>query len=196
MDDRRIARALAGTEGPDAAERARRRWARWRIVLRAIAIVCILAAAVLAGILLRPMPRQAALQYTQGTLRLANWSDDRGRHFVVGLDHETRVYEVDPELAERAGRKLTEIARPGMTARIGYSDHRSPLRGRLIAWDFVVDGQTIYSLADIRARAARQAPPNWLLISTLLAVGVLLWWLTPRRSRSPRHRGRESRANS
>jgi hypothetical protein len=182
MDDRRIARALADMDAPDAAERARRRRARGRIFLRIIAILCLIAGVALAALLLRPLPNQAELQYTQGKIRQAGWSTSRWPRFEIGLHHESRAFAIDQELAERGGRKLSDIAQPGKTARIGYA-------GGARAWDLAIDDKEIYSLADIRARAAAESPPYWFAALTLLAIGAILFFLTPRpRRHSHRHR--------
>jgi hypothetical protein len=181
MDDRRIARALLD-DGVEAEERMRRRRARWRVFFRIIAIVCLISGVALVALLLRPLPTQAELQYTQGTIREARWSGTRWPRFEIALDHESRSFEVDQDLAERGGRNIADITRPGQTARIGYTNARR-------AWDLAINDRTIYSLSDIRARTARQAPPYWLGALTLLAVGVVGWFLTPRpRRRSYRDR--------
>jgi len=185
MDDRRIARAIAGTD-PDAQERARRRHrAAWRIFFRILAILCLIAGVALAALLLRPLPVQAELQYTQGKIRQAGWVGTRWPRYEIALDHESRAFQVDDQLAERTGGRIDDIAHPGKTARIGYT------RGRARAWDLAVDEREIYSLSDIRARAAREAPPWWFAALTLLAAGVIGWFLTPpprRHRRSYRHR--------
>lgn len=194
MDDRRIARALAGTEGPDAAERARRRWARWRVILRTVAVLCVIAGAALAGMLLWPMPRQAELQYTQGQVRDAGWdAAPRRPRFTLSLEHGARVFEIDHQLAERGGRKLADIVKPGATARVGYTSATPLVGNRWHAWDLAVDGRAVYSLGDARARAARRAPPWWFLTSVLLGAGVILWFVTPPQRRAHRHRRRQGK---
>jgi hypothetical protein len=172
MDDRRIARALLDDEA-EAEARARRRRARWRVFFRIIAIISLIGGVALVALLLRPLPNQAELQYTQGTIREARWTGTRWPRFEIALDHESRNFEIDQKLAERAGRNIADNARPGQTARIGYTRARR-------AWDLAIDDRTIYSLADIRVRTARQSPPCWLLALMLLAIGVLGWFLTPR----------------
>jgi hypothetical protein len=193
MDDRRIARALAGAEGTDAEERARRRGARWRVVFRVVGVICFVAGAVLAGLLLRPLPRQAELQYTQGKVRQAGWVGTRWPRFAIALDHETRVFVIDDDLIERGGRELSEVVEPGVTARVGFTGKKSLLGDdqRQRAWDLAVDGRAIYSLADVSERAARSAPPWWLAALSLLAAGVILWFLTPRPRRARGHRRRQ-----
>ena len=173
MDDRRIARALADMKGPDASERARRRRARWRVFFRIVAIVCLIAGVAIVTLLLRPLPNQAELQYTQGIIREAKWTGTRFPRFEIALNHESRRFEIDRDLAERGGRNIGELARPGRTARIGYTNARR-------AWDLAIEDRTIYSLADIRARTAAQSPPYWFVALTLLAIGVVGWFLTPR----------------
>jgi hypothetical protein len=182
MDDRRIARALAGTTGPDAEERAARRRARWRILLRTIAVFCLIAGAALLALLLRPLPAQAELQYTQGQIRQAAWTTTRWPRFEIALNHESRAYVIDTDLAERNGRTLADIAKPGMTARIGYASGPR-------AWDLAIEDREIYSLADIRARTARESRPYWFAAPTLLGLGLVLWLLAPR----PRHRSHRDR---
>ena len=195
MDDRRIARAIAGAE-PDADERARRRRNRWRICFRVIAVICFLAGATLLALLLRPLPRQAELQYTQGTIRKAQWVDARFPRFEVALEQERRSYIVDQELVERVrgGGKVGEVLQVGRTARVGYAPRRSALRdgGRYRAWDLAVDEREIYTLEDARRREAQRAPPLWLASLTLLAAGVIGWFLTPRPRRKRRYRHRSS----
>src|SRR4051812_30498236 len=138
MDDRRIARALAGSDDAIAQERDRRRRARWRVCFRAIAVVCLLVGVALTALLLRPMPSQAELQYTQGKIRTAGWVGTRWPRFQVELDQETRGFQLDPDLAQRSGRDISDIARPGATARIGYASGPR-------AWDLAIDERTIYS---------------------------------------------------
>jgi hypothetical protein len=53
-----IARALAAG-GPDDEERRRRRWQRVRVLLRTLAVLCVIGAIVLAARHLRPLPRPA-----------------------------------------------------------------------------------------------------------------------------------------
>jgi len=189
MDDRRIARAI--TTEPDAEERSRRRRARWRVFFRVIAVICFLAGAVLLALLLRPLPRQAELQYTQGTIRRAQWVGERFPRFEIALEQERRSYIIDQELLERTGGKMSDVLKLGRTARVGYAVKRSPLRdgGRYRAWDLAVDDREIYTLDDLRQREARQAPPYWLGALSLLAVGVTGWFLTPRPRRKRRYRG-------
>ena len=172
MDDRRIARALLDDDAEIHA-RARRRRARWRVFFRIIAIICLICGVALVALLLRPLPNQAELQYTQGTIREARWTGTRWPRFEIALDHESRSFEIDQDLAQRSGRSIADVARPGQSARIGYSNGRR-------AWDLAINDRTIYSLADIRARTARQAPPYWFAALALLAIGVLGWFLTPR----------------
>lgn len=190
MDDRRIARALAEMEGPDQEERTRRRRNRWRIFLRMTGVVSVLAGVVLAGVLLRPLPRHAELQYTQATIRRAGWDNARRPRFTVTLDDRSRVFVIDPQLAERGGRKLADLAQPGAPVRVGYTEGQPLFGGPPPAWDLAIDGRTIYSLADVRARAARAAPPYWLLTSSLLGAGVILWFVTPPQRRA-HHRRRQ-----
>jgi hypothetical protein len=198
MDDRRIARAIAGTE-PDAEQRARRRRNRWRVFFRVIAVICFLAGAALLALLLRPLPRQAELQYTQGTIRKAQWVGERFPRFEIALEQERRSYLVDQELVERVlgrggggGGNVGEMLRVGRTARVGYAPRRSALRdgGRYRAWDLAVDEREIYTLDDARRREAQRAPPLWLASLTLLAAGVIGWFLTPRPRRKHRYRHR------
>jgi hypothetical protein len=191
MDDRRIARALAGTDDELAEERARRRRQRWRVFFRIVAVTCLVLGAALTALLLRPLPTQAELQYTQGTIRQARMINATRSlrfpyyaRFEIILDHEPGKFTIDTEAAARNGRSIADIAKPGATARIGYA---APAGRR--AWDLAVDEREIYSLADIRARAARESPPYWFAAATLLAAGVIGWFLTPRpRRRSYRHR--------
>ena len=183
MDDRRIARALADMDHPDPEERARRRRAAWRVSFRILAVICFIAGVALLALLLRPLPAQAELQYTQGKIRQAGWVGTRWPRYEIALDHESRAFQLDPELTERAGRSITDIAQPGKTARVGYTSGRR-------AWDLAIDERAIYSLADIRARAARDSRPYWFVAAALLAAGAIGWFLTPRprRRRSPRQR--------
>ncbi len=184
MDDRRIARAIAGTE-PDLDARARRRRARWRVFFRLLGVGCFLAGAALVALLLRPLPGQAELQYTQGTIRKAGWAGTRAPRFEIALDQERRVFIVDDALVTRTGRELGDVVKPGRTARVGFAGRGSRQR----AWDLAIDERTIYSLGDVRTRAARQAPPYWLAALSLLAVGVIVWFLTPPPRRRSRHHG-------
>ena len=194
MDDRRIARAITGSE-PDAEERARRRRARWRVLFRVVAVVCFLAGGVLLALLLRPLPRQAELQYTQAPLRKAGWvGGDRFPRFEIGLEQERRTYVVDHELIRRGtgGRDVADVLKVGRTVRIGFTGKRSRFRdgGRHRAWDVAVEERAIYTLDDARRREAGQAPPLWLASLTLLAAGVIGWFVTPRPRRQRRYRTR------
>ena len=173
MDDRRIARALADMDHPDPQQRTRRRRTAWRIFFRIVAIICLIVGVAIVALFLRPLPNQAELQYTQGIIREAKWTGTRFPRFEIALNHESRRFEIDRDLAERGGRNIADLARPGRTARIGYTNARR-------AWDLAIEDRTIYSLADIRARTAAQSPPYWFVALTLLAIGVVGWFLTPR----------------
>lgn len=187
MDDRRIAHALADMDHADAAaERSRRRRARWRIFVRVIAIICLLAGGALLALLLRPLPTQAELQYTQGHIRQARLANAmRSRRFVhyvrfeITLEDDLRSFTIDSDAADRNARTIADIARPGATARIGYTT------GGTRAWDLAIDDKQIYSLSDIRAHAEAESRPFWFLSIALLVAGIVGWVLTPR----PRHHG-------
>src|SRR5688500_16310191 len=109
MDDRRIARAIAGTE-PDVDARARRRRGAWRVFFRLLGVISLLAGAAPVALLLRPLPGPAELQYTQGTIRKAGWSaGTRWPRFEIAIDQESRAFIVDTDLVTRGGRDLNQL---------------------------------------------------------------------------------------
>ena len=179
-EQQRIAIAIALSGGKrDEAEVRRQQRERLRGGFRIVAIACLLVAAILAAwLLLRPLPSQAQLRYTQGTLGSVRWKEGKNPHFDIAFEHETRFFDIDYRLLTDDGRKLLERIRPGMTARVGYTGDKVAFGSRWRAWELAVDGHMLYDLAEAKVNTQRQLRGLWIFAGVLFTSGVVLWWVT------------------
>ena len=190
QDQIAIAAALAGGKRDDEATVRRRHREALRAGLRVVSLVCLLfAAALVTVLLLRPLPAQAELQYTQGTLGSVTWNVGKNPHFDIAFEHEpTRVFDVDYALLARDGRLLLDRIKPGMTARVGFTDHKVGFGTRWRAWELAVEGTVLYDLGDVKSYARRQVRGYWIFAGVLLVSGVVLRVVTRSPSRRSRRR--------
>ena len=189
QDQERIAFALAGDGKRDPVVVKRQERDKLRAGLRLLSIVCLVFAALLiAALLMRPLPAQAELQYTQGTLGSVTWNEGKNPHFDIAFEHEGRVYDVDYTLLAPDGRQLLNRIRPGVTARVGYTDTTVGFGTRWRAWELAVDGKMLYELADVKSRTQRQQRGFWIFAGVLLVSGVVMLVVTRSTSRRSRRR--------